>query len=178
MPRTALKEPPVKPENLKPAIAPEKRKEPVKKILVKDLQLSEYAHGRFSVVLPQGWTFEETLKPEFWANVAHILAPNPNAGNKPYTGSIIEIRTQDHAFYAELYVRGVQKQALIVQTIREPVLFGQDVARASKHFKTRWNVQKNGFDVIRISDNEIILDASALPTQELAQEAISKLMTG
>jgi hypothetical protein len=138
-----------------------------RKLLQRDFRQSEFANARMSVSLPVGWTFEDTLKPEFWVNVAHLFHKQPHTNEPDKAGAVIEIRTEDHAFYAELYVRAVQERGFIVATLREPVYFGPKKT-AVPGFKTRWNVGARGYDIIRLSDKEIVGHAADFKVKEHA----------
>lgn len=141
----------------------------VPRIHPRDFKLCEYEYARFSARLPIGATFQDALKPEFWVQVCHLLRKNPVTNEPDKSGAIIEIRTVDHAFFAELYVRAVQEKGLVVAVLREPVYFGQQEVKSDR-FDVRWNVGARGYDVIRRSDKEVV--AKALSTKEEAQSWI------
>lgn len=145
--------------------------EQLRTLPVRDFAISEYAYARFSAQLPAGVPFEDTLRPEFWVHVAHKLQKQPVTGEADKAGAIIEIRTVDHAFFAELYVRAVQDRGLVVSVLREPVYLGLKEVK-SVQFEVRWNVGKRGFDVLRKSDRQIV--AEGLKTKEAAQDWINK----
>jgi len=69
---------------------------------------SEFAYGRYSAKLPLGHTVEDALKPEYWVHMAGELSADPLSGRMDMSGSIIELRSENHDFYAVLYVRAVQ----------------------------------------------------------------------
>jgi len=137
--------------------------------------LSEQKYGVFSATLPVGVTLEEALRTEAWAHVCHMLQKQPYTGEAALTGAIIEVRTEDHAFYARLYVRAVQERGLVVSLIGEPEWFGPKEIK-SKTYETRWNIGHKGYDIIRKSDREIVGDASKFPTREAAQNWIDKMI--
>jgi hypothetical protein len=156
-------------------LAPKEREEKQRKVLLKDFVMAEYAYGHFSVTLPVGWKFDDTLKPEFWANVAHIL-DRPQGTNDPVkTGTIIDIRTEDHAFFGQLYVRAVRKQALDVAVLREPVYFGPQGDISDDGFDVRWNVGAKGFDIVRKGDGAIVGKASDFKKKEDAVAWIARM---
>jgi hypothetical protein len=146
-----------------------------KHILLKDFQEADYSYARFSVTLPLGWTIEDAMRPEFWTNVTHRLARQPQTGEPAKVGTIIELRAVDHSFYAELYVRAVMQHGLTVALTREPVFFGPKAVKDSP-FEMRWNVGKRGYDIIGRSDKIIVGDGSQFPTKEAAQAWISSTM--
>jgi hypothetical protein len=157
-----------------PVVPPTPVPEPSKVLKLSAFQACEYAYAVFSAVLPVGWTVEDALKPEFWVNVAHRFARNPASGEPDKAGSIIELRTVDHAFYARLYVRAVQERSLVVDLIGEVQYFGPK-ALASAAYEARWDNAKHGFDIVRLSDREIVGDGSKLKTREQANAWIETM---
>ena len=126
------------------------------------------------MTLPVGWTLEDAFKPECWVQVCHLLQREAATNTPDRAGAIIRLRTYDHAFYAELYVRAVQERGLLVGVLREPVYFGPREVPDTTKFEARWNVGKRGFDIIRKSDREIVADGTKIKTREMAQEWIDK----
>lgn len=152
---------------------PAARIEPPRVIHPRDFKLIEYEYARFSARLPVGVSFQEVLKPEFWVQIVHLLRKNTITNEPDRSGAIIEIRTEDHAFYAELYVRAVQEKGLIVGVLKEPVYFGLDEVRSDR-FETRWNVGKRCHEVVRKSDKNVV--QTDLPTKEAAKAWIDTTM--
>ena len=142
-------------------------------LLNKDFQMSEFAYARMCATLPIGWTIEDALKPEFWSGVAHRLQKDQLSGGHDRAGAIVELRTVDHRFYAEVYVLAVRDQTLTVKLIREPVVLQSDEEDLSG-FETRWNVGARGWSIIRKSDKQIVNDASKFPLKEDAIDWIEK----
>lgn len=148
-------------------------------VTVKQVKQATFAeigqhYNRFSVTLPVGWTLDDALVPEAWAQIAGVL-DRDKASNRPaQTGSIIEVHTQDHAFYAELYIRAVRAMALDVEVIAHKPLGPQD-AKESVGFKTRWNVGAQGFDIIREADSVVVGPAKDFPKKEDALAWIEKM---
>ena len=146
---------------------------------IKDIQSmfqdSEFAYGRCSLTLPVGVTLDEALKPEAWVNVSHRFVRKPDTNAPDRTGAIIEVRTQDHAFYAELYVRAVRGTMMDVEVLTDedgnrryfPLGPRKPVSDAMP-YEIRWNVGKRGFDVIRKSDRVVVEGGEKFPTRELA----------
>lgn len=145
------------------------------KILQKDLQLVETARAQFDITLPVGVPFEAALKPEFWSNVAHLFAKQPG-DIRDRTGSVIGIGSADHAFYGQVYVRAVRQQALVVETLMQPVYFGPRDVKDNASYKTRWNVGAKGFDIIRLSDSEIVGHAKDFRIREDALAYIEDVL--
>jgi hypothetical protein len=158
------------------ATRPEAIEQP-NKVKQSTFQLSEHAYGRRSVTLPVGWTLDEILAPEAWSEVAHLLEGNKLNGIPPQAGSIIEVRTQDHAFYAELYVRAVRKMALDVDVIQAKTLGPKDEKPISGNYRPRWNVGAGGYDILR-SDGAIVGRASDFKLKEDANAYIRDVLKG
>ena len=108
-------------------------------------------------------------------HVASKFAKQPMTGEPDRAGAIIELRTEDHAFYARVYVRAVQERGLIVAPLGEPTYFGLKAVR-SKGYRERWNLGKKGFDIIRLSDNVIVVDGDKIKTKDQAQAWIDEAM--
>lgn len=153
------------------AVKPARAQEQPRAISVRDFRLCEFEYARFSARLAENVAFEDTLKPEFWVHIVHLLQKTPVTNEPDKAGAIIELRTIDHSFYAELYVRAVEEKGLIVSPLREPVYFGPK-AVSSNGFEAKWNVGKRAYDIIRKSDREIV--KGGVPTKEAAQDWIDK----
>lgn len=120
----------------------------------RDFGQAEYKNLRMSAVLQDGQTFDDCLRPEFWASVAYIFRKE-TGGIKDKSGAIIEVRTVDHEFYAELYVRAVLDNGLIVGVLRQPVYLSPKTADPDK-FEIKWNVGEQAYNIIRQSDRSIV----------------------
>lgn len=132
-----------------------------------------FQYATIHVKQPVGHTVEDALRPEYWVHHARWLKAEQASGRPDLAGSKIELRTLDHAHYAELYVRAVHDNSLVVQLLREPVMLGLQKA-GTDAFEVKWNVGERGFYVVRKSDKQTV--ASKLPTKEAAQEWIDKTM--
>lgn len=62
-----------------------------------------FANTRWSVTLPEASSLEDIELPDFWKHVAKKLK----------VGDTIEVRSVDHAVFAEAYVRGTDPVAII-----------------------------------------------------------------
>lgn len=138
------------------------------------IQDGEYAYSRVSVTLPVGVAFEELLKPEAWVQVSHRFAGNPLVGQRDRVGAVIEVRSQDHSFYAELYLRAVRGNLMDVAVLLPPVKFGPKDAKVDG-YEVRWNVGARGYDVIRQSDRQVVQGDTKFPTKELAYKWIEEV---
>lgn len=160
------------------AVAKIQSDEPTKKVKRSTFQFAEHAYGRHSVTLPVGWTIDDVLSAEAWSEVAHLLDGNKMSNTQPQVGAIIEVRTQDHAFYAELYVRAVRKMALDVDVIQAKPLGPKAENPVSGDYKPRWNVGAGGYDIIRKSDGAIVGRASDFKLKEDALAYIRDVLKG
>lgn len=129
---------------------------------------------QFTATMPIGHTLEDALNPEYWVHVCHILQAPTNSNEPDRSGSIIELRTEDHSMYTRLYVRAVLERGLTVEVIKDGVTYFGPKEMADEKFDTRWNVGKRGWDIIRQSDKEIVGDGSEFKTKEMANEWIEK----
>lgn len=172
--------------------APQKTLREVAPAMLKpgDFEESQYAFLDVSAKIPAGMPFEEVFRPTFWANVVHVFKKDIIANNPDRSGAIIHLRTEDHAFYAKLYVRAVLRNGLIVQCIGPsfdpktgkacPVdlatgmPWGGMVDLDTDAFDLKWNSNRRGFDIIRKSDQQVVADGANFPTRELAVEWINK----
>lgn len=145
---------------------------------IKDNQMwfqeAQYAYGRYSVTLPVGWVLDDVMAPEAWALVAHRLQPQPGTGDAVRIGTIFEVRTQDHAWYAELYVRAVREMAIDVAILREPRVL-QPKLDDPDGYEINWNFGRRGFDIIRKIDREKVGDARKFPKREDAVEYLKRI---
>lgn len=110
---------------------------------------------RVQYMLDPEHKLEDVFDPEYWAHVADRFEKPMGEGD--YCGSIIELRYPDHSMYAELFVRAVQKKALVV-ALKEVFFFGPK-ATVSKHYMDRWNPGKKKFEVIRKIDGECVFES-------------------
>lgn len=159
------------------ATRPEKVEVP-RRLLARNFLESEFAYADISVTMPVGHTIEDALKPEYWAHVAHRLQQNTVTGQPDRSGAIIRLRSEDHAFFAMLYVRAVRNDALDVALIGEPTFFGPKGAARSEAYEVRWNVGARGFDVVRKSDGAIVGRASDFKLKEDAIAYIRDVLKG
>ncbi len=133
--------------------------------------------GTIQFMLQPGHTIEDVLHSEFWAQVAHnFTRPSHSEGN--YAGSIIEIRNRENTVYVDLWVLAVMERGLLVEIMKPDAdgvcRFGPKEVIRPEDFEARWNVSKKGFDIIRLSDNEIVGDGKNFPTKKLVNDWIDK----
>lgn len=148
--------------------------EPAPQVKVSTFREIGQIYNRYTVTVPVDWELEDVTEPEAWAQIAGIIDKDKQTGRKAQTGSIIEVRTEDHGWYAELYVRAVRPMALDVHVLKYERI-GPSVEKKITGFDTRWNVGKQGFDIIRLSDKQIVGDGKDFPKREDALEWIEKM---
>jgi hypothetical protein len=173
------------------ATAPVQKREPPKPSLkLGDFSESQYAFLDASAKIPADMPFEEVFRPAFWGNVVHLFKKDAIGGGADRAGAIIHLRTEDHSFYARLYVRAVLERGLLVQCVgpsidpRTGKACPVDLATGGPwtgptalgidNFDLRWNSTKRGFDIVRRSDLQVVADGRNFPTRELAVEWIEK----
>lgn len=153
-------------------------------------KVADFARARFDAIMPSGLAFEEALKPSFWTNIVNLLKKNQLTSESDKTGAMIDLGTEDHAYYALLYVRAVLERGLIVQCIGPcsdpktgkacPIDLGTGMPwighkpLKNDHFDLRWNVGKRGFDIVRADDLQIVADGASFPTREMAVQWIER----
>jgi len=161
-------------------VAQEKKVEPFRTFINKDRvkKLPEHALMRpnyqstvpWTVILPEGYTVEDCLKPSFWAHVAGTFDAHKDYHN------FIEILNVERTIYARLYVRAIQEQQMIVENVTFPpghkgehdyFVFGPTKVADNGKLKIKWMVGKRGYDVVA-SDDSLVHDGKDLPTKEIA----------
>jgi hypothetical protein len=125
-------------------------------------QLGEFLNARHAVTLPAGVPFENIKRPEFWANIVRI---------KP--DDIIEVRTDDRRFYAELIVLARGRNWATVAVIREPVELKAASLPPSETsaYKTEYSGSHAQWRVLRLSDNAVVKEK--LPTEQAAMQWVA-----
>lgn len=138
----------------------------------------DYTHWRaeYLVELPVGHQFEECLRPEFYAQVAHKLAANPMTNTKDRTGAKFVVVTEDNNFEAELCVTVVREKALEVKVYKEPVYYDLKEIPENDVNVARWNASLRGWDVVRKSDGAVVADGRNIKTRREAQNWMDKTL--
>jgi len=123
----------------------------------------------WSIILPDGYTVEDMLKPSFWAHVARLFDPNVH--------NFIEVLNEERTIYARLYVRAIQEQQMVVENVTFPpdykgkdkyFIFGpQPQSDDDRKLKAKWNVGKRGWDVVSAT-GQLVQDGKKFPVEEQA----------
>lgn len=129
------------------------------------------SYAEMSATIEAGISFEECLKAECWVHVCDLFKKQPLTNEPDKAGSIIHIRTEDHAFYARLYVRAVLERGLVVETLEYRELGA--ALKESAAFKSQWVPGNRSWNIIRLSDREIV--ARGLKTKEAVNDWIGKM---
>ncbi len=124
------------------------------------------AHMRWAINLPHTHTLEDLMTPAYWANVVRRLRK----------GNIVEVRAEDHSFYAEYYVLEVAPSFAIVKQINYQEL--HDGKKTGSMAKDKYFVKYMGpswdWCAVRESDHEIV--ERNLGSKGAAQSRIKELM--
>jgi hypothetical protein len=120
-------------------------------------QLGEFLNARHAVCLPAGTPFANVLSPEFWANIVRLRPDD-----------IIEVRTEDRKFYAELLVLARGRNWATVAVIRNPVELKSAALPPSdtSAYKVEYAGSHAQWRVLRASDNSVMRDK--FPTEDAA----------
>jgi hypothetical protein len=64
------------------------------------------------VMIPASWDIEDVLTPECWTFIAPKMQSNPSASvMHDRLGAVFHVHTEDHAFYAVLYLHSLVRNA-------------------------------------------------------------------
>ncbi len=110
-PKGALPAAPVTPAAATPSRA-NLRDTQNKKISVDRMKPVGYFFEPQQIMIKAGWELEDVLKPEFWSFIAPNLQANPSASvMQDRIGTVIHVHTEDHAYYALLYVNALARNS-------------------------------------------------------------------
>lgn len=118
--------------------------------------LAEYKFNEWAVVLEFGIPFSSVLNPDFWSHVAVQLKQ----------GDIIHVRSEDHSFYARIYVRACDRLWAKVGVI-ESIEFGAE-DKEEDGLAVKWIIGKKKFAVVRKSDNQVIHEGFQIKEDAIA----------
>ena len=106
------------------------------------------AHMRWAVNLPHTHNLDDLLTPAYWANVCRRLRK----------GNIVEVRAEDHSFYAEYYVLEVAPSFAIVKQLTHYKLHDgvKTGSMANDKYYAKYMGPSWDWCVGRESDHEII----------------------
>ena len=145
-----------------------------KHALSSNFKQAEFYYPHMAYTMEVGHKVEDALKPEYWASVAHKLAARELQGGLDRAGAVIELRSEDHSIYAELYVRAVHPAGLDVALLNSTPIGTQKTSK-SEAFEERWNPGHKGWDVVRRSDSVVVSSGKDHKTKESALEFIKTM---
>lgn len=104
----------------KPSMAPRsespvttRMREQPKKLPEAHFQFKNKAQGLFTVILPKtDMTFEDVMRPDFWAQVASKMVHNPAIAGEDYRGSEITVFGAKREWKAELTITAIRADAM------------------------------------------------------------------
>ena len=110
-------------------------------------QTSDHYSTRWGAVLSPHHEYSDCFTPGFWSIISHRVDRD----------SIIEVRTEDQRFFAELYVIDSNRQGLSVVELTHFDLQGEDVALADDaDYEVKWKGPQWRYCVIRKSDDVMV----------------------
>lgn len=86
-----------------------------KKFSPSSLKIDGQDYEVLTMTAPADWSFADAMRPVAWANVATIVAKDALNTKRDRVGSIIQLHTVDHKFFAELYIK-----AVVLNDLRSP----------------------------------------------------------
>lgn len=112
------------------------------------LQNAAHYYASYAVVLPAGLSFEEALKPEFWAHLAGRLRQHDT----------IRIIPEEATYFAELLVLSAGRGFVNVKTLRH-VPLGEDEIDSSNVndlVEVKWRGPHSKWSIVRRSDGAVL----------------------
>lgn len=113
------------------------------------------ATRRWSVTTPDGVSFDDLLRPDYWTHVAAKLTP----------GDIIEVHAVDASYYAELYVRVTSKLEARVAVLTKYEFTSAESVEAPG-YAVKWRGPARRWGVVRVNDGTVVRDG--FQTEDLA----------
>ena len=119
----------------------------------------------YTHVMRDGVVFEDVLRHGYWAGCAKRFGLNTK--ENPF----IRVVNDEHSILAELYVRSVQTNMVIVETVWGPLYFGD--VKLREDYQPKWIVGKRAWRIMRMSDKQFVFDKE-FGTKEQCQEYIDE----
>lgn len=124
------------------------------------LQLAEYYFSTYAVVLPNGVTLEDALKPEFWVHVSKRF--------RQY--DMIRIVPEDGSYFAEALIAVLAPNYVKLRLLRSVSLEDDGEAVPDKDLAyAEWGGPHDKWRVIRETDKTVL--HKQLPSKMAAQQA-------
>lgn len=109
-------------------------------------KLAEFQRNVYLASPAAGVTLDDMKKPDYWANLGHILRP----------GDRIEVLPEDFTFFAELIVRDAGQLFAMVETLRCVTFDGEVAPVEAGAYRVQWAGPAHKFRVVRTSDGAVI----------------------
>lgn len=138
------------------AKAPEKR---IIKARSGDLSAPNSDSRIWTLTMREGVTFEDVMKPAFWTSLADKFSVGTQFHNR------VSVVNEEHSFFAELYVRSVQENQVIVEPIVGPHYFDTVEVSEDATLVPKWNLGKRSFEAVRSADNKPVQGGFATKEQ-------------
>lgn len=116
----------------------------------------------WTLVMREGVTFDDVLKPEYWTSLAGRFGVNTRFH------PLVHVVNEEHTFSAMLYVRSVQQNEVYVETIWGPHIFGPVEAADDKKLVAKWNIGSKSYEVVRATDKAVIKSGFGVKEQAVA----------
>lgn len=127
------------------------------------LKAAEFIRQTYCVDATDHHTFDDVLRPDFWAHVSNQLK----------IGDKIEVRHVGNMFYAELLVVNVVQNAAVVKPLIHVVFKENDhESIEDEEYRTQLRGPKK-WSVVRNSDNHVMIEL--LDTKADAEKALIEL---
>lgn len=116
-------------------------------ILARRVEVAEHQRNLWHATTDFGTALEDTLEPGFWSGVAAKFQP----------GDRIEVRSEDHAYFAEIYIVDAGRQWAAVRLLRAHKIDDRSEA-PPKGLEIDWAGPLVRNRVIRTSDRAVLKD--------------------
>lgn len=136
-------------------------------LLMSRFAIAEFRNMRKWICVPENVPIERVIETDFWSQIANSLA----------VCDVIEVHTDDRAYYAEVYVRDKGRNWAKVEVLRH-IKFDSavDDTPIDPGYEVKFKGPVNKWCVIRKSDGEIIKDKAE--TKEAASAALAQFVRG
>jgi hypothetical protein len=118
------------------------------------LKEASYDRAVYQVAVDAGATFEDTIRPEFWAHVGMLLKPCDR----------IELIAEDFAWFGEVIVLEADRTWAKVGVLRFVELAGRspDLEKPSPDYEVKYMGPNKKHCVIRLADKQVVQEGIAL----------------
>jgi hypothetical protein len=127
------------------------------------LQNAAHYYASYAVVLPFGLSFEDALKPEFWAHCAPKLRQH----------DLIRLIPEEGTYFAELLVLSSGRGFVNVKTLRHVSLGAEDLdaSNVSDLVEVKWRGPHSKWSIVRNSDSTVLKEGIVEKADALREAA-------